>query len=122
MSLIDLLLLVIIGIIAGIFTGAFGLGGGLLLVPGLVYFLGLNQQTAQGTSITIMLLPLGLFAFFNYYRAKSVNIQYAMIIAVAFMASSYFGSKLALGIPEPIMKKIFGGVLFMFALKMILNK
>lgn len=122
MSVITLLLLILIGSIVGLFTGVFGLGGGLIVVPALVYFLNINQQTAQGTSITIMLFPVGIFAFLNYYKANKVNVQYAIIIAIAFMAASYFGSKLAMDIPESIMKKIFGGILLFFALKMILYK
>jgi uncharacterized protein len=122
MTIITFSILVAIGLIVGLFTGAFGLGGGLLLIPALVYFLGLSQQTAQGTSIAIMLLPVGIFASLNYYKAGCINIRYATIIAISFMISSYFGSKIALAVPEPIMKKIFGSVIFIIALKMILSK
>jgi uncharacterized protein len=122
MTSIAFLTAVIIGIGVGFFTGTFGLGGGLLLVPALVYFLGINQQTAQGTSIAIMLLPIGLFAFWNYHKSGHVNIRIAIIIAIAFMAGSFFGSKVSLGIPEPAMRKAFGIVLAIIAVKMILLK
>ena len=122
MTTTTFIILIIIGLTVGLFTGAFRLGGGLVLVPALVYFLGLNQQTAQGTSIAIMLLPLGLFAFLNYYKAGRVNIQYAIIVAISFMIGSYFGSAISLNIPEPLMKKIFGSILFIIALKMIIPK
>jgi uncharacterized protein len=115
-------ILVTIGLVVGLFTGAFGLGGGLILIPALVYFLGLSQQTAQGTSMTIMLLPLGIFAFLNYYKRGYVNIQFAIIIAIAFMIGSYFGSIVSLNISESLMKKMFGFVLIIIGFKMIISK
>jgi uncharacterized protein len=122
MSLITLIVLVIIGLFVGIFSGAFGLGGGLILIPALVYVLGLKQQTAQGTSLAIMLLPVGLFAFLNYYKSGYVNVQYAIIIAIAFMVGSYYGSVISLNISETLLKKIFGFVLLIISLKTIISK
>jgi uncharacterized protein len=77
---------------------------------------------AQGTSVAIMLPPIGLFAAYNYYKAGQVNIWYAVIIAVAFLAGGYFGSKIALALPENLMKKIFGILLLLVALKIIFSK
>ena len=122
MTPINFILLVSIGLMVGLFTGSFGLGGGLLLIPALVYFLGMGQQTAQGTSIAIMLLPIGTFAFLNYYKAGYVNIKYAIIIAITFMIGSYFGSKISLSLSELWLKKIFGCVLFFISMKFIISK
>ena len=122
MSLTTILILVIIGLIAGVFGGMFGVGGAIIMIPALVYFLGVDQHTAQGTSVAIMLPPIGLFAAYNYYKAGEVNIWYAVIIAIAFMAGGYFGSMIALTLPENLMKKIFGILLILVALRMIFSK
>lgn len=122
MNLITIIILVIIGLMAGVFGGMFGVGGAIIMIPALVYFLGVDQHTAQGTSVAIMLPPIGLFAAYNYYKAGEVNIWYAIIIAAAFMIGGYFGSMLALKIPENLMKKIFGILLILVALRMIFSK
>ncbi len=122
MNLTTIIILVIIGLMAGVFGGMFGVGGAIIMIPALVYFLGVDQHTAQGTSVAIMLPPIGLFAAYNYYKAGEVNIWYAIIIAMAFMIGGYFGSILALKIPENLMKKIFGILLILVALRMIFSK
>jgi uncharacterized protein len=115
-------ILVIIGLTVGMITGTFGLGGGLLLVPALIFFIGMDQHTAQGTSVAIMLLPVGMFAFLTYYKAGYVNIKYAFAIAVAFIVGSYFGSIISLNISEHLLRKLFGAVIFLMAIKFIVMK
>ena len=122
MSLTVFLILVIIGLAAGFFGGMVGLGGGVIMIPAMVYLLGLSQQGAQGTSLAVMLPPVGILAVMNYYKAGQVNLKYAMIIAAAFIIGGYFGSKVALGISPATMKKIFGIALMAVALHMILKK
>jgi hypothetical protein len=122
MSVTTIVILIIIGLMAGVFGGMFGVGGAIIMIPALVYFLGVDQHTAQGTSVAIMLPPIGLFAAYNYYKAGEVNIWYAVIIAVAFMVGGYFGSMIALKLPENLMKKIFGILLILIALRMIFSK
>jgi uncharacterized membrane protein YfcA len=100
----------------------FGVGGAIIMIPALVYFLGADQQLAQGTSVAIMLPPIGLFAAYNYYKAGQVNILWAVIIAVSFMAGGYFGSKIALALPENLLRKLFGILLLILALRMIFMK
>ena len=107
---------------AGVFGGMFGVGGAIIMIPALVYFLGVDQHTAQGTSLAVMLPPIGLFAAYNYYKAGQVNLWYAIIIAVTFMIGGYFGSKIALNLPENLMKKIFGIFLLLTALRLIFSK
>jgi uncharacterized protein len=122
MDLTTIIILIIIGLMAGLFGGMFGVGGAIVMIPAMVYLLGVDQHTAQGTSVAIMLPPIGLFAAYNYYKAGQVNIWYAVIIALAFMAGGYFGSKLALELPETLMKRIFGVLLILLALRMIFSK
>ena len=120
MSVTTLLILVGIGIFAGIVSGMIGIGGGLIIVPSLVYFLSLSQFGAQGTSIAAMLPPIGILAAYNYHRADSVNWKFALIIAVAFVVGGYIGSKLTIGfISESTLKKIFGVLMLIGAIKMI---
>jgi uncharacterized protein len=117
-----IIILIIIGLMAGIFGGMFGVGGAIVMIPAMVYFLGVDQHTAQGTSLAVMLPPIGLFAAYNYYKDGQVNIWYAVIIAVTFMIGGYFGSKIALNLPEHLMKKIFAVFLILVALKLIFSK
>lgn len=113
-----ILLLAVIGLVAGMLGGMVGLGGGIILIPALILIMKLDQQTAQGTSIAVMLPPIGLFAVYNYYKAGYVNMPYALIIALAFMIGGYFGSSLALKLSPQVMRKIFSLLLVLVALKM----
>ena len=122
MNLITIIILVIIGLMAGVFGGMFGVGGAIIMIPALVYFLGVDQHTAQGTSVAIMLPPIGLFAAYNYYKAGEVNIWYAVIIATAFLIGGYFGSMIALKLPENLMRKLFAILLILVALRMLFVK
>ena len=117
-----LLILIVIGIITGFMAGMLGIGGAIIMIPALVYFLGITQQAAQGTSLAVMLPPIGILAAYNYYKAGQVNIKFAVILAVFFLVGSFFGSKLALNIPQALLKKIFGVLLLLVAAKMLLTK
>ncbi|MGF7037764.1 TSUP family transporter [Mucilaginibacter lappiensis] len=116
------LILILIGLAAGFLGGMVGLGGGIILIPALVLFLSMDQRMAQGTTIAIMLPPIGFFAAFNYYKAGYVNIKYALVIAIVFMLGGYLGSKLALNLPVPLLKKMFAVLLVVIAAKMIFTK
>ncbi|TRZ53256.1 sulfite exporter TauE/SafE family protein [bacterium] len=122
MNIYTLLILVLVGLITGAFGGMLGIGGGLILIPALVYFVGLNQHQAIGTSLAVMLPPIGLFAAYNYYKAGQVNLKYALILAIAFMVGSYFTSKIAIKMPENIIKKVFSIFLVLIAIKMFFSK
>jgi uncharacterized protein len=122
MSTSILLSLIAIGILTGVMAGMLGIGGAIIMIPALVFLLGISQQTAQGTSLAVMLPPIGIIAAFNYYKAGQVNIRFAIILAVFFLVGSYFGSKLALNLPQPVLKKIFGILLLLVAAKMLLSK
>ena len=122
MSIQTILILAIIGIVAGILSGFVGIGGGVIIVPALVLFLGLTQHQAQGTSLALMLPPIGALAVFKYYKADSINFKYAFIIAICFIIGGYLGSKISLAISPEKVKKIFGVFMLFVALKLILSK
>jgi hypothetical protein len=117
-----LLILIIIGIITGVMAGMLGIGGAIIMIPALVFFMGFSQQTAQGTSLAVMLPPIGIIATYNYYKAGQVNMKVALILAACFLVGSYFGSRYALTLPQATLKKIFGILLLLVAAKMLLSK
>jgi len=122
MDVSTLLILVLIGLFGGFVAGMVGLGGGIVIVPALVYLLGFSQATAQGTSLAMMLPPIGVLAAYNYWNKGMMDIKAAMIIAVVFVIGGYFGSKLAVNLPQATLKKIFGALLLVAGIKMIFGK
>jgi hypothetical protein len=113
--------LILIGIAAGILSGLVGIGGGIVMVPMLVW-IGFSQHQAQGTSLAVLSVPVTLLAAMNYYREGYLNWKYAMIIAVFFVVGGFLGSKLSLSIDEKMVKRIFGVILLFVAGKLILGK
>lgn len=119
MALQTIIILLVLGVLAGILAGLVGVGGGIIIVPALVLLLGFTQKEAQGTSLAILLLPVGIIAVSEYYKGGFINIKYALIIAVAFVVGSFFGSKLALSLADDKLKKIFAVVLLLLSIKML---
>jgi uncharacterized membrane protein YfcA len=122
MSVTTILILLIIGAITGVMAGMLGIGGGLVVIPALVMVMGMSQQSAQGTSLAMMLPPIGIIAAYNYYKAGYVDIKIALFLAIAFIVGSYFGSKIAVKLPTDVLKKIFGVFLLLVAVKMLFWK
>lgn len=122
MSVFMFFILLVIGVITGVMAGMLGIGGAIIMIPALVFIMGLSQTTAQGTSLAVMLPPIGIFAAYNYWKAGEVNLKFALILAVTFIVGSYFGSKWALNLPQALIKKIFGILLLLVAAKMLLSK
>ena len=122
MTLTVVLVLIIIGLIAGTLSGLIGIGGAIIIIPALVYILGMDQYSAQGTSLGIMLPPIGILAAWSYYKEGALNLQYALIIAGAFIIGGYVGSKFALNMPEAMLRKVFAFVLAVIAVKMFFSK
>ncbi|MBN2481838.1 MAG: sulfite exporter TauE/SafE family protein [Bacteroidales bacterium] len=118
----DFIVLIVIGLSAGIISGAMGIGGAIIMVPALVYFFGMTQHQAQGTSLAILLFPIGLLAFWNYYRNGYVNFKFAIIVMIAFFIGGYVGSLIAVNIPDRPLKIIFGILMLLVGIKMILEK
>lgn len=114
-----ILLISLIGLIAGILSGLVGVGGGIIIVPALVFFLGFSQYQAQGTSLGLLLLPVGIFAVINYYNKGYIDIKVVAIMSIAFIIGGYFGSKLSLILSQDVLRKIFAIVLFYTAIKML---
>jgi len=112
-------LLLLIGLAAGMLSGLVGVGGGIIVVPALVFALGFTQQQAQGTSLGLLLLPIGIFAVINYYKQGYIDIRVVLIMSVAFILGAYLGSKFALSLPEEIVRKIFAIILFWAGIKMM---
>ncbi len=100
--------LMLIGLSAGILSGLFGIGGGVLIVPALMYGLGFSQKLATGTSLAILLPPVGIAAVMEYYRHGAVNIKAAMVIAIMVVLGSWLGSKFSVGMDPATMKLLFG--------------
>jgi len=122
MSVSSLLIIIVIGIITGVMAGMLGIGGAIIMIPALIFFLGFSQQMAQGTSLAVMLPPIGIFATYNYWKAGQVDLKIALILAATFIFGSYFGSKFALQIPQAALKKIFGVLLLLVAARMLFWK
>jgi len=121
MELSTLFILLAIGICAGIASGFVGIGGGLIIVPALVYFLGLDQHTAQGTSLALMLPPIGILAAMNYHSEQSVEWTYSALIAVTFIVGAWLGSKWSLRLSPSIVRLIFSALLFYAGVQMALK-
>jgi len=113
------ILLIIIGLSAGVLSGLIGVGGGIIMVPALIYVLGFSQQQAQGTSLGLLLLPVGILAVINYYNKGYIDFKVVLIMSIAFAVGGYFGSKWALNISQEALRKIFAVVLFFVAFRMI---
>lgn len=119
MDITTFIILIIVGIAAGILGGMVGVGGGIVIVPALVFFLGFSQKMAQGTSLGILLLPVGLFGVMQYYKEGYIDMRVVLLISAGFFAGSYLGSKLALSLPQDVLKKIFAVLLLLIAIKML---
>lgn len=122
MELSTLLILVVVGVLAGTLSGFVGVGGGIIMVPALVWMLGYNQHQAQGTSLAVLMLPVVALAVWNYHKQYPIDFRAVGIIAVAFVAGSWMGSKGALALSPETVKKLFGGVMIVAALKLIFGK
>jgi uncharacterized protein len=99
---------IVIGLISGIIAGTFGIGGGILIVPLLVFFAGFSQHMATGTSLAVLLPPVGLGAVVEYYRHGSVDVRAALIIALCLFVGAWVSSRLAVHIPDAVLKLTFG--------------
>jgi len=122
MKVSEIALLLIIGLLAGIVSGTLGVGGGIIIVPALVIFMGFSQHLAQGTSLAFMLPPIGFFAAYTYYKNDFVNLKFALILLFAFVVGAWLGSLFSVNLNEKVLRKIFGVFMVVVALKMIFGK
>jgi uncharacterized membrane protein YfcA len=119
MSIQVIISLAIIGVLSGVLSGFVGVGGGIIIVPGLVFLMGMSQHMAQGTSLFILLLPIGFLAVYNYWKADQINWAYGAIIALTFVVGSYYGSKMALKLSPGLVKLIFGIIMVVISAKLM---
>jgi uncharacterized protein len=120
--MMEIIILLLIGLAAGLASGILGIGGGILVIPALVYFLNYSQKAAQGTSLGLLLPPIGLLAVLNYYNAGYVNLKAAGIMIITFLIGSYISSKFAVNLPEGVIKKVFAVFLLFYAVKLFFGK
>jgi uncharacterized membrane protein YfcA len=118
----EIITLALIGISAGIVSGLLGVGGAIIIVPALVFFFGMTQHQAQGTSLAILLLPVGFLAFWNYYKQGHVNFKFAIIVMLAFFIGGYLGSLAAVHIPARTLKVGFGFFIILMGIRLIFSK
>jgi uncharacterized protein len=118
----EMYILLALGLVAGIFSGLVGIGGGLIIVPVLVYFLNFTQHQAQGTALFMFLFPIGVLGVMNYWQKGFVDWRVALVIAITFIAGSFLGSKIAVSLDKTTVQRIFGVVMFALSIKMILGK
>ncbi len=119
MEIQTVLIIIMVGIAAGMLSGLVGVGGGIIIVPALVYFIGFSQKTAQGTSLAMIMLPVGILGVMQYYKQGHVDFRIVGLLAIGFLAGSFFGSKMALSISQETLKKVFAIVMIIIAIKML---
>ncbi len=115
-------LLVLLGVAAGLLSGLIGIGGGVIIIPALVLMFGFSQHQAQGTTLALLVPPIGILAAWSYYRRGDVNIEAALFIVIGFLIGSVFGARMAAGLSDLVLKKIFGVSLLLIAIRMIFFK
>jgi uncharacterized membrane protein YfcA len=113
---------ILVGLIGGTLSGLTGLGGGFIMVPLLVFFFGMTQHAAQGTSLAVLLPPLGLMAFLSYYQNGHVDVRVAILVALGFFFGGWLGGWLAQLVPGPLLRKGFAVVMAMIAVDMFFRK
>ena len=121
-SIQTIIILIIIGVLAGILSGIAGVGGGIIMVPLIIFFLGVSQLEAQGTSLAVLLPPTGIMAATVYYKQGYINWKFALIIALGFLIGGFIGGKIALKLNPNILRKVFGILLLAVSIKLLLKK
>lgn len=115
-------LYILLGLVVGVLSGIVGIGGGILIVPALVYLFKMSQHKAQGTSVAALLAPVGILAFWEYHKAGNVDLKAGLLIALGFTLGGYFGGQWAQLIPEVALRRIFGILVVMIGIRLLLGK
>lgn len=119
MDIQTLIILMLVGLVAGMLSGMVGIGGGIIIVPALIYLLGFSQFSAQGTSLALLMFPVGILGVIQYYKQGYVNFSVVLILAAGFLAGSFLGSKISLSLNQETVKKIFALLLLTLGAKML---
>jgi uncharacterized membrane protein YfcA len=114
--------LLVVGLAAGILSGLLGIGGGVLIIPALVWGFGLSQHMAQGTTLALMVPPIGLLAAWTYYRNGHVDLRIAVLVGLGFFIGGLVGARFAVRIDDLLLRRFFGVVMLAMAIKMILGR
>jgi uncharacterized membrane protein YfcA len=115
-------LYILLGLLVGVLSGIVGIGGGILIVPGLVYLFHMSQHKAQGTSVAALLAPVGVLAFWEYHKAGNVDLKAGLLIALGFTLGGYFGGLWAQQIPELLLRRIFGTLVIMIGIRLLFGR
>jgi uncharacterized membrane protein YfcA len=121
MSTQTIFILIFIGLMAGALSGFVGVGGGIIIVPALVYMLGFSQHEAQGTSLFILSMPVVILATINYWKSGNVNWKFGLVVALAFIIGGYIGSKLSLKMSPGLVKFLFGLLMAYMSFRLIMS-
>jgi len=109
---------IILGLTAGILSGIIGIGGGIVIIPALVFIFGLSQQMAQGTTLALLVPPVGIFAAWAYYKQGFVDIKIAVLICLGFIIGGLIGGQIATELPTKLITKIFGVFMMLMGIRM----
>lgn len=120
--MLHVILYIAVGLVSGILGGLLGIGGGIIIIPAFIYIFGMSQHMAQGTTLALMVPPIGLLAAWTYYNHGDVNLKAAAFVCIGFFIGGLLGAKLAVGIPEAMLRKTFGIAMLAIALQMIFGK
>lgn len=121
MSISTIAILLVIGLCAGMLSGFVGVGGGIIIVPALIFFLGFSQHMSQGTSLAMMIPPIGILAVMNYYKSGNVDMKAALILCITFVVGGYLGSKLSISLDQKVVKKVFAVIMMIAAVRMLIK-
>jgi len=117
-----IILYVVLGLLAGILSGLLGIAGGIVIIPSLVFFFGFSQQQAQGTTLALMVPPIGILAAWTYYQKGYVDLKAAALICVGVFVGALLGARVATALPTSLLQKIFGVLMLVVGVKMIFNR
>jgi uncharacterized protein len=115
-------LYILLGLLVGALSGIVGIGGGIMIIPALVYFFHMSQHKAQGTSLAALLAPIGALAFWEYYKAGNVDLKAGLLIALGFLVGGYFGGVWAQHLPEVVLRRAFGTLLTIIGIQLLLSR
>jgi uncharacterized membrane protein YfcA len=122
MDIFKFLLFILIGLFAGTISGLLGIGGATIIIPALIYFFGFSQHEAQGTTLLLMVPPIGILAAWTYYKKGYANVPVAIFICLGFIIGAFFGAKVAVSIPEKLLRKLFALFLLIISIHMLFKK
>ena len=118
----NVILCLALGLFAGVVSGLVGIGGGIVIVPAFVLFLGMSQHLAQGTTLALMVPPIGILAAWTYYKQGYVDVRIAVLVCGGFVLGGLLGAKFAVGLSNQVLQKVFGSILLLVSMKMIFSK